>query len=331
MQPPEGNVSGPTRAGRARAAGGGILRAEAVALALAWLGIVIAFTALSPLFLSVPNFLNIGRAVAVTGIVACGTTIALISGALDLSIASVMNFAAVITGTLSISGVPAPVAIVVAIVAGTLVGVGNGLIVTRLRINPIIATLATAGIVQGATYLLTNNVAQLLDDPAFKLLGRSDVFGLPTSLLLFVAAVVVTYIVLRYTRFGRMVYAIGGNAVASGLAGINVDRWRLLFFTASSLSASIAGILLLSRIGAVIPDAASGTELGIIAAVILGGTSLSGGAGSVQGTVLGVLILGTLSNGQTLLNLNAYWQQIIAGTVLVIAVAADRLRTGGYR
>jgi ribose transport system permease protein len=242
-----------------------------------------------------------------------------------------MNFAAVITGTLSVAGVPAAVAIAVAIVAGTCIGVANGLIVTRLRINPIIATLATAGIVQGATYLLTNNVAQLLDDPAFKLLGRSDVFGLPTSLLLLIVAVVLTYVILRSTRFGRMVYAIGGNAVASGLAGINVDRWRVLFFSASSLSASVAGVLLLSRIGAVIPDAASGTELGIIAAVILGGTSLAGGAGSVQGTVFGVLILGTLSNGQTLLSLNAYWQQIIAGTVLVIAVGADRLRTGGYR
>ncbi|MGH2379622.1 MAG: ABC transporter permease [Candidatus Limnocylindria bacterium] len=292
---------------------------------------MILFSVLSPFFLSVQNTFNIGRAVAVTLIVASGTTIALISGAIDLSIAAVMDLAGVITGTLSISGVPAPLAILIGLLAGTSVGVFNGIIVTRFRINPIIATLASAGIVRGIAFLITSGQSKALADPAFQLIGRSNLFGIPGSLIIATIVAVITYIVLRRTVFGRMVYAIGGNPVASALAGINIDRWRMLFFMASSFSAALAGIVLLSRLGTVIPTAAAGTELNTIAAVILGGTSLAGGAGAIQGTVVGVLILGTLQNGQTLLNIDAYWQAIVAGIVLILAVAADRLRTGGYR
>ena len=308
-----------------------IFRLEAVALLVAWLALLAMFSVLSEFFLSVQNMFNIGRAVAVTLIVASGTTIALIAGAFDLSIAAVMDLAAVITGSLSISGVPAPLAIVAGLSAGTAVGVANGIVVTKLRINPIIATLASAGIVRGIAFLLTSGQSKAIADPAFQVIGRSNVGGVPGSLIIAVVVVAITYLVLRRTVFGRMVYAIGGNPVASALAGINVDRWRLLFFMVSSFAAALAGIVLLSRLGTVIPTAALGTELNTIAAVILGGTSLAGGAGSVQGTVVGVLILGTLVNGMTLMNIDAYWQAIVAGIVLILAVATDRLRTGGYR
>jgi ribose transport system permease protein len=307
------------------------LRAEAVALLLAWLALMLMFSLLSEFFFSVQNFFNIGRAVAVTLIVASGTTIALIAGAFDLSIAAVMDLAAVITGSLSITGLPAWAAILVGLTAGTLVGVANGIIVTRLRINPIIATLASAGIVRGIAFLLTSGQSKAVADPAFQLIGRSNVYGVPGSLIIAVVVVSITFLILRRTVFGRMVFAIGGNPVASALAGINIDRWRMLFFMASSFAAALAGIVLLSRLGTVIPTAAMGTELNTIAAVILGGTSLAGGAGSVQGTVVGVLILGTLTNGMTLMNIDAYWQAIVAGIVLILAVATDRLRTGGYR
>jgi ribose transport system permease protein len=308
-----------------------ILGIEAVALLLAWLALMAMFSFLSEFFFSVQNFFNIGRAGAVTLIVASGTTIALISGAIDLSIAAVMDLSAVIAGVLSISGVPAPLAILAGIGAGTAVGVFNGIIVTRFRINPIIATLASAGIVRGIAFLITSGQSKALTDPAFQIIGRSNLSGIPGSLVIAVVVLTITFLILRHTVFGRMVYAIGGNPVASALAGINIDRWRLLFFMASSFSAALAGIVLLSRLGTVIPTAAMGTELNTIAAVILGGTSLAGGAGSVQGTVVGVLILGTLTNGLTLMNIDAYWQAIVAGIVLILAVAADRLRTGGYR
>ncbi len=308
-----------------------LLRAEAVALLIAWLALVVMFSLLSEFFLSVPNMFNIGRAGAVTLIVAAGTTIALIAGAFDLSIAAVMDLAAVVTGSLSIAGVPAPIAILAGLAAGTSVGVANGFVVTKLRINPIIATLASAGIVRGIAFLLTSGQSKALADPAFQVIGRSNVGGVPGSLIIAIVVVAITYVVLRHTTFGRMVYAIGGNPVASALAGININRWRMLFFMVSSFAAALAGIVLLSRLGTVIPTAAMGTELNTIAAVILGGTSLAGGAGSVQGTVVGVLILGTLVNGMTLMNIDAYWQAIVAGIVLILAVATDRLRTGGYR
>jgi len=335
MQPPEsGMAPGPrprpadrSSSVRVRA----FLGTEAVALLLAWLGLVAVFSVMSPFFFTVGNAFNIGRAVAVTGIVACGTTIALISGAIDLSIAAVMDLAAVVTGTLNLAGVPAPAAMLAGLAAGTLAGVFNGIVVTRFRINPIIATLASAGIVRGIAYLVTSGHSEALTDPAFEFLGRSYVLGVPISMILSVAVVLATLFILQRTVFGRVVYAIGGNPVASALAGINIERWRMLFFMASSLSASMAGILLLSKLGTVIPNAAAGTELNTIAAVILGGTSLAGGAGTVQGTVVGVLILGTLTNGLTLLNVDPYWQAIVAGFVLILAVAADRLRTGGYR
>jgi ribose transport system permease protein len=332
MLPPEGPLRSPARRTVLyRERGSRLLRADAVALLIAWFGLALVFTVLSPLFLSVQNLLNIGRAVAVTGIVASGTTIALVSGALDLSIASVMNLAGVVAGGLSIAGVPAPLAILAGVACGTAVGIANGFVVTRLRINPIIATLASAGIVSGISYLLTSGVESALSDPLFQSIGRSQVAGLPTSMILFAIVVGITFVILRYTHFGRMTYAIGGNPIACALAGINVNRWRMLFFTASSFSASLAGIVLLSKLGTVIPNAATGTELTTIAAVILGGTSLAGGAGSIQGTVVGVAILGTLTNGLGLLNVDAYWQAIISGVVLIVAVAADRLRTGGYR
>lgn len=308
-----------------------ILGNEAVALLLAWLLLSAVFAIWSPYFLNVHNALNIGRSVAVTLIVASGTTIALVGGLIDLSIASVMNLTAVVIGSVSAAGLPMGLAILVGIASGTFVGLVNGLVITRLRINPIIVTLATAGIVQGAAYIVTSGEAKPITSSTLDFLGTSSILGVPVSIVMSLAVAIITFFILRKTIFGRMVYMVGGNSVASSLAGINIDRWRVLFLLASSFSASLAGLLLLAKVGSVIPDAATGTELSIIAAVILGGTSINGGAGSMQGTVVGVLILGTLTDGMTLLNINAYWQSIAAGLVLILAVAADRLRTGGYR
>lgn len=308
-----------------------ILRNEAVALLLAWIVLSAVFAIWSPYFLNVSNALNIGRSVAVTLIVASGTTIALVGGLIDLSIASVMNLTAVVIGSVSAAGLPMGVAILVGIASGTSVGLVNGLVITRLRINPIIVTLATAGIVQGVAYIVTSGEAKPITSNVLNFLGTSAVLGVPVSIVMAAAVAIITFFVLRKTIFGRTVYMIGGNPVASSLAGINIDRWRVLFLIASSFSASLAGLLLLAKVGSVIPDAATGTELSIIAAVILGGTSINGGAGSMQGTLVGVLILGTLTDGMTLLNINGYWQSIASGVVLILAVAADRLRTGGYR
>jgi ribose transport system permease protein len=305
---------------------------EGFVLLMAWLLLVLIFWASSPHFFRVTNFLNIGRSIAIMGVVSTGVTIGLIGGVFDLSIAAVADLSGVVAGLVFLKlGLPAPVAMVIGLAAGLCCGVTNGLLVTKLRINPIIATLGTAGIFRGIAFLLTGGLSAPLSDEGFKWLGRSQLFGMPSSIIVMGVVMLIGFVILEYTKFGRNTYAIGGNAVASRLAGINVDKQRMLLFIVVSAAASMGGLIMLSRIGTLIPNASAGTELMVIAAAILGGTALAGGGGTIQGTLIGVLILGTLSNGLVMNNVNIYWQQIASGIALVIAVAIDILRSGGYR
>jgi ribose/xylose/arabinose/galactoside ABC-type transport system permease subunit len=200
-----------------------------------------------------------------------------------------------------------------------------------LRINPIIGTLATAGIFRGIAFLLTNGQSHAVASEGFRWLGRTRVLGIPSALIVMLFVMAIAYVVLSHTHFGRRTYAIGGNPLASRLAGIHVDRQRLSLFMVVSFCASLSGLVLLSKLGTMIPNASAGTELDVIASAILGGTALSGGGGTIQGTLVGVLILGTLRNGLVINNVNAYWQEIASGVALIIAVGIDRLRSGGYR
>ena len=305
---------------------------EAVALLVALALLMFVFSVTSPYFLNVPNMLNIGRSVAIMGISAAGVTIGLIGGVFDLSIAAVADLAAVISSIAFLNlGVPPVLAMVVGLCVGLLCGLGNGLLVTGLRINPIIGTLATAGIYRGIAFLLTSGQSHAISSEGFRWLGRSRPLGIPSALIMMLIVMAIAHVILRYMRFGRQTYAIGGNPIASRLAGINVDRQRLYLFMLVSFCASLSGLVLMSKLGTIIPNASAGTELDVIASAILGGTALSGGAGTIQGTLVGVLILGTLRNGLVINNVNAYWQEIASGVALIIAVAIDRLRSGGYR
>jgi ribose transport system permease protein len=305
---------------------------EGFALLLAWILLLIVFAATSRYFFNLNNFLNIGRAVAIMGVVSTGVTIGLIGGVFDLSIASVGDLSAVVAGLLYLKfGAPPAVALIGGLCAGLCCGLINGIIVTKVRINPIIGTLATAGIFRGIAFLLTGGLSAPLNNDAFRWLGRSQWLGIPSSIIVMGVVMIIGYIVLRYTKFGRNTYAVGGNPLASRLAGINVDRQRMLLFLVVACAASMGGLIMLSRIGTLTPNANQGSELINIAAAILGGTALAGGGGTVQGTLIGVLILGTLSNGLVMNNVNIYWQQIASGIALVIAVAIDYVRSGGYR
>jgi ribose transport system permease protein len=321
--------------GKSRTAGERLRRlvaVDAVALVIALGLLILVFTITSPYFLNTVNMMNIGRSVAVMGVCAAGVTIGLIGGVFDLSIAGVANLTAVITAIASQDyGLPAPLAMLVGLLAGVLCGVVNGLVVTRLRINPIIATLGTAGIFSGIAFLMTGGQSHAVSGEGFRWLGRAKMAGVPSAIIVMLVVMVVCYVILRHTRFGRTTYAIGGNPIASRLAGIDVDRQRLYLFMLVSFFAALSGLVLLSKLGTMIPNAAAGTELSIIAASILGGTALMGGGGTMQGTLVGVLILGTLQNGLTINNINPYWQQIASGIALIIAVGIDRLRSGGYR
>ncbi len=310
----------------------GLAAKEGVALLFALLLLVIVFSITSPYFLNAENAMNIGRSVAVMGITAAGVTIGLIGGVFDLSIASVADLTVVVTALVNLQwGLSPYLAMIVGLAVGVLCGLGNGILVTKLRINPIIATLATAGIYRGIAFLLTGGQSHAVIDPGFRWLGRARLFGIPTALVVMIIVMIIAYMILRYTRFGRNVYAIGGNPIASKLAGIDVDRQRLYCFVLVSFCAALSGLVLLSKLGTMIPNASAGTELEIIASAILGGTALAGGGGTIQGTLVGVLILGTLRNGLQVNNVNAYWQQIASGVALVIAVAIDIVRSGGYR
>jgi ribose/xylose/arabinose/galactoside ABC-type transport system permease subunit len=284
------------------------------------------FSVLSPYFFSVNNFLNIGRAVAIRGIVAVGLTMVMISGGLDLSIAAVMAASGMLTATLLQADQPDLVAVLGAVASAAVMGAINGFFIIKVRINPIIATLASMSIMRGAGYLYSGGIALSIGADRFKYLGRGYLLGIPVPLMLWAAVCLVAFLALRFTRFGQYAYAIGGNDTACRVAGVNVDRYRMALYVSCSTLAGLAGVVLTSLSGTATPTAALGAELDIIAAVILGGISLAGGKGSILGTVLGMLILGTMANGMTLTNVSPYWQVVLRGVVLMAAVSLDSLR-----
>jgi ribose/xylose/arabinose/galactoside ABC-type transport system permease subunit len=210
-----------------------------------------------------------------------------------------------------------------------LVGLTNGLLVTRVGINPLITTLGMFSVARGLAFVFSGGLTEPMLDETFGKLGRGFVAGIPGPVLVFVVVTIGCYIVMRYTKYGRAMYSIGGNRTASYLAGLKVTRYQMTAYLLSGLSAGLASILLTSQLGAGAPQAAFGLELSVIAAVILGGTSLAGGKGTILGTLIGVLILGTLNNGMVLLSVSAYYQQIAQGLVLLLAVGLDQFRIGG--
>ncbi len=298
-----------------------------VTLLLAYILLMLVIAALSPSFLTAANFANIARTLAVVGIVAVGETLVILAGGVDISVGSVAALAGVVTSLLFDNEIlPIWGCVAVGLLSGVVVGLTNGLIITRLRINPLITTLATFSIVRGVAFVLTGGQRNQLNDREFQFLGRGDLGGIPLSLSLMLGLYLFVYIVLRSTPFGRDLYAIGGNAVAARLAGIRVRAYTLVAYTLCGLLAAGGGILLASQLAAGTPQAATGLEFTVIAAVILGGTSLSGGKGSIVGTLLGVLILRTLDNGLILIGVSSYFQDVARGAVLLLVVGLDQLR-----
>jgi len=288
---------------------------------------VIVFAAASPFFLTVTNLVNIGQTIATSGIVAITMTLVIVSGGIDLSVGSTAALTGVVTSMLwTYAGVPLALAALLGIVAGGLVGAINGFMVTRIKINPLIATLATFSIVRGLAFVISNGQTNQLNNDAFKFLGRGAIAGVPFSLIILLIVFAAFSYVVANTRFGRNVFAIGGNAEAARLAGIPSNRTLLWVYVLSGLFAGIAGILIASQLALSAPRAAVGLELTAIAAVVLGGTSLAGGKGTLLGTILGVLILRILDNGLVLLNVSSFYQEVASGLVLLLAVGFDQLR-----
>lgn len=286
--------------------------------------------ALSPRFLDAYNLLNVVKQSAIHAILAFGMTFVILTGGIDLSVGSVLALAgAVCAGVGLAHGMGTGVA--AGLLVGLAAGLANGLAVTRLRVPPFIATLAMLTIARGATLTYTGGRPITGLPEGFRGLADGELWGLPAPAVLTLALFVASWFVLGHTVFGRQVYAVGSNADAAYLAGIPVDRVRLAVYVLAGLFAAVAGIVLTARLDSAQPTAGTGYELDAIAAVVLGGTSLSGGAGSVTGTLIGNLIIAVLNNGLNLLNVPAFYQQIAKGVVILLAVVLDRSRLAGSR
>jgi ribose transport system permease protein len=297
-----------------------------IGLVAVYAAIVAAFAALSDVFLSSRNFLNIGVSVSILGIVAATQTMVVIARGFDLSVGSVVALTGVLTAKILEAGQPEGVALAGALALGLGVGLVNGLLITVIRVNPLITTLATLSIVRGAAYVWTDALTQGFPGRNLAWLGVERVAGVPVPVLVMLLVFVAVSLTLRSTAFGRELFAVGGNPRAALLAGIDVRRTQLAVYALSGLSAGLAGAILAAQLSAGSPQAATGLELNAVAAVVLGGASLAGGRGRPWGTLLGALIMATLGNGLVLIDVSSFYQMIAWGLVLLLAVVIDQLR-----
>lgn len=297
---------------------------ELGALTVVIIAMVIFFSITSEFFLRPDNLLNILTAISVTGILAIPATMLLIAGQVDLSVGSGAAFAGVVFAVLhSTYGIPT--AFLIAVVIGILSGAVNGFLVTVVGINSLITTLATLAVLRGATRLLTDGQTAVVS--GFGWLGTSrPLLGIPTPVLIFVAIAVISILVMRYTAVGRSLYAIGANPVAARLVGIRTGTILFVTFALSGFAMGLGGLILTSQLSSASTNAGLGLELTVVTAIVLGGASLSGGRGSIMGTMFGLLIIGIINNGLVLLNVSSFWQDVARGVLLILAVSFDQLR-----
>ncbi len=282
---------------------------------------------LTPNFLEVNNLLNVLKQISIIAILAAGMTFVILTGGIDLSVGSTVALSGVISVMLSQQGVNAIAAMAAGVTAGMIAGYINGYLTAKTKLPAFIVTLGSFTYIRGIAYVLSAGYPIVLTDPLFKFFGSGTVLAIPTPVFIMVLVYAIAFFVLKYTMFGRHVYAIGGNEEAASLTGIKVAANLIKVYMISGLLSGLAGVVLAGRLYSGQPTAGVGFELDAIAAVILGGTSFTGGVGTIQGTIIGALIMGVLSNGLTLLDVSYYWQLVIKGGVIILAVLLDRLRT----
>jgi ribose transport system permease protein len=300
-----------------------------ISLLIAIAVLVIIIGTQNPLFFGLNNIRVIGTAIAVTGLLAVVQTVVIIMGALDISVGSIAGLTSVTSAMIFTIAGPA-LGVAGAVIIGIVCGLVNGCIIVFGRVNPVIATLATLAAFKGIAQLVSDGRAQGYTgaNPFFVFLARGTLLGIPTLIVVLIVAAILAHLVLRYTSIGRNLYAVGGNDIASRLAGININRYILGVYMVTGAVAAIAGILITARTGSGQPVSGSeGLELESITAAALGGAALKGGKGTIMGTILAVILLGILTNGMTLLDVNAFWQNVAKGALLVIAVIIQQLRS----
>ena len=315
---------------------GSILGEYGAFIALALL--VVVLSVIEPSFRAPSNLMNLLRQASFNGLIAFGMTLVILSDGIDLSVGSVFALSAIICAELLVSGMPAVLAVLIALVVGTALGAISGLLVTKGRLQPFIATLITMTAYRGVAKIITDGkpISQLANSASsgeffFKAMGKGSVLiaetiKIPIPAIILVLAFLIVYFVLNKTTFGRRIYATGSNAKCANLVGVNTARIKIACYSISGFLSALAGLLMISRLDSAQPTLGSGYELDAIAAVALGGPSMSGGRGKITGTIAGVLIIAVLNNGLNIMNVSSYYQEVIKAVVILVAVLSDRKR-----
>lgn len=295
---------------------------------IALLLLVTGISIISSDFRSGSNFLSLLRQSSINGLIAFGMTFVILTGAIDLSVGSVLALTTAFCAGMIRSGVSPGIAMILALVLGIFFGGISGILVAKGRLQPFIATLITMTVYRGFTLIYTNGrpISNLGNSFVLRFFGKGYIFGIPVPVWVLIVAFASFYFLLNKTTFGRRIYATGSNPKAANLAGVNIQKTQIAVYAISGFMASLAGLILLSRLGSAQPTLGVGYELDAIAAVALGGTSMSGGRGRVYGTLIGVLIIAVLNNGLNILGVSSYYQDVIKGLVILMAVLSDRKR-----
>jgi ribose transport system permease protein len=299
------------------------------------IALVVVFSIASPNFLQTQNILAILQATSVNGVLAIAATLVIITGGIDLSVGTLMTFCAVIAGVILTNlGMPLPLGLAGAILTGLASGMISGFVIAKLKVPPFIATLGMMLILKGLSLVISGTKPIYFNDtPGFNQIALGSIVGsvfpavpIPNGVLILFAVAAVAAFVLGKTALGRYTFALGSNEEAVRLSGVNVDRWKIAVYATAGSICGIAGILIASRLNSAQPALGQGYELDAIAAVVIGGTSLSGGRGTVLGTLIGALIISVLANGLRILSVAQEWQTVVTGTIIILAVYADILR-----
>ncbi len=291
--------------------------------------LMVVITIINSNFLTANNLLNLLLQVTSNALIAFGMTFVILTGGIDLSVGSILALSSALTAGLLGSGMPVTLAILISLILGCILGMMNGLLISYGKLAPFIVTLATMTIFRGATLVYTNGnpiTKGLSDTFLFQFLGQGYIVGIPFPVIIMFIVFIVLYVLLHKTAFGKSVYAIGGNEKAAYISGVKLNKVKIIIYSISGIMASISGLIITSRLSSAQPTAGASYEMDAIAAVVLGGTSLSGGKGRILGTLIGALIIGVLNNGLNIIGVSAFWQQVVKGVVILIAVLIDRFK-----
>lgn len=286
------------------------------------------FSLTTQYFFTFENITNILRQISIVGISTVAMTMVIITGGIDLSVGSMLALSSIALAKMLTSGISMYIAIPITLIIGIIMGVINGFLINKINISPLISTLGTMTIYRGITYIITGGLPVYGFEKSFSFIGQGYIGKIPVPIFILVGVYIIGFIVLYMTKFGTYVYGIGGSEKASILSGIKVDLVKYKVYAISGFLAALAGVVSLSRINSGVPNTGNGFELDVVTAVVLGGISVNGGSGKLSGVIIGCLIIGILSNGMILLNIGEYYQMVVKGLVLLVAVGIDNFSKG---